>query len=39
MKDKMIFAAEVLAVFGAVYLFQKKVMAIPVLGNYLPGGQ
>lgn len=39
MKDKLIFAAEVLAVFAVAYLFQKKVMAVPVVGAYLPGGQ
>ncbi len=39
MKDKLIFAAEVLAVFAVVFLVQKKVMPIPVVGAYLPGGQ
>lgn len=31
-------AAFVLAVVVAVAVFQKKVMAIPVVGVYLPGG-
>lgn len=39
MKDKLMFAAEVLAVFAVVYLVQKKVMKVPVIGEYLPGGQ
>jgi hypothetical protein len=39
MKDKLIFAAEVLAVFAIVYAVQKKVMKVPVIGDYLPGGQ
>lgn len=39
MKDKLIFAAEVLAVFAAVYALQKHVFAVPVVGKYLPGGQ
>jgi len=39
MKDKLMFAVEVLAVFAVVYLVQKKVMKVPVVGEYLPGGQ
>lgn len=39
MKDKLIFAAEVLAVFAVAYLVQKKVMKVPVIGEFLPGGQ
>lgn len=31
-------AAFVLAVVAAVYVFQKKVAVIPVIGAYLPGG-
>lgn len=37
MKDKAIFAAEVLAVFIVVAMFQKNVMNIPVVGDLLPG--
>lgn len=39
LKDKALFAAEVAAVIAVIYLFQKKVMTIPVVGGYLPGGQ
>lgn len=39
MKSKLIFAAEVLAVIAAAYLFQTKVMQVPVIGAYLPGGK
>jgi hypothetical protein len=39
MKDKLVFAAEVLVVFAVVYAIQKKVMKVPVIGDYLPGGQ
>ena len=39
MKDKLIFAAEVLAVFAVMFVIQKKVFAVPVVGQYLPGGQ
>lgn len=38
MKDKLIFAAEVLAVFAIAYAFQKHVYKLPVVGAYLPGG-
>ncbi len=31
-------AAFVLAVVAACFLIQRKVMAIPVIGAYLPGG-
>lgn len=37
MKEKAMFAAEVALVFVAIYAFQKHVMAIPVIGAYLPG--
>lgn len=39
MKEKLIFAAEVAIVFAAIYAFQTKVAAIPVVGAYLPGGK
>lgn len=39
MKAKLIFAAEVLAVFAIAYAIQKKVYKVPVIGDYLPGGQ
>jgi hypothetical protein len=31
-------AAFVLGVFAVCYVVQKKVMVIPVIGAYLPGG-
>lgn len=37
MKDRLIMAGEVLAVIAIVALFQKKVMNVPVVGQYLPG--
>lgn len=37
MKDKAIFAAEVLAVLVAVALLQSKFMNVPVVGEFLPG--
>lgn len=37
MKDKAIFAAEVLAVIVVIALFQKNVMNIPAIGDMLPG--
>lgn len=37
MKDKAIFAAEVLAVLVAVALIQKNFMNVPVVGEFLPG--
>jgi uncharacterized membrane protein len=37
--DKLKFAAEVLIVFAVVYAVQKKVFKLPVVGDYLPGGQ
>lgn len=36
-KEKALFAAEVLVVFAVCYLVQQNVMTIPVIGNYLPG--
>jgi len=38
-KEKLIFAAEVAVVFAAIYAFQKHVYKVPVIGDYLPGGQ
>lgn len=37
MKDKAIFAAEVAAVLVVIALFQKNVMNVPGVGEYLPG--
>lgn len=37
MKDKLIFAGEVLAVVLVIAVFQKKVMNVPVVGQFLPG--
>lgn len=39
MKDNLIAAAKVAAVLVAIGLFQKNVMAIPVVGEFLPGGK
>jgi hypothetical protein len=39
MKSKLIFAAEVLAVFAVAMYLQKNVMQVPVIGSYLPGGK
>lgn len=39
MKAKLIFAAEVLAVFAVCYAVQKNVFQVPVIGAYLPGGK
>jgi uncharacterized membrane protein len=39
MKEKLMFAAEVAVVFAAIYAFQKKVYKLPVVGEFLPGGQ
>lgn len=38
MKPVIQTAAIALAAFAVVYLVQKKVMPIPVVGAYLPGG-
>ncbi|MES2367204.1 MAG: hypothetical protein V4563_15105 [Pseudomonadota bacterium] len=32
-------AAIALATFAIAYFIQKNVMAVPVVGQYLPGGQ
>ena len=37
MKTRLIFAAEVLVVFAAVYAFQKHVYKVPTVGAYLLG--
>lgn len=40
MKQKLIFAAEVLVVFAIAYAVQKKAgFKVPVVGEFLPGGQ
>lgn len=39
LKEKAKFVAEVAVAFAIVYYVQKKVMPIPVIGAYLPGGQ
>lgn len=38
MKSYLKLAGIALAAYGAVALIQKKVMPIPVVGEYLPGG-
>lgn len=37
MKDKLMFAAEVMAVLVVIALVQKKVMNVPLVGEFLPG--
>lgn len=37
MKEKLMFAAEVLVVIAVVAMVQKQFQ-IPVIGQYLPGG-
>jgi hypothetical protein len=37
MKSKAIFAAEVAAVLIVIALFQKNVMNVPAVGEFLPG--
>lgn len=37
MKEKALFAAEVLIVVALVSLIQQNVMTIPLIGAYLPG--
>ncbi|HEV6967422.1 hypothetical protein [Roseateles sp.] len=38
MKEKLMFAAEVLIVFAVTKAFQMHVFKLPVVGDYLPGG-
>ncbi len=37
LKEKAMFAAEVLIVIAVVTLIQQNVMAVPLVGQYLPG--
>ncbi len=37
MKAHALFAAEVAAVLVAIAIFQKNVMNVPVVGEFLPG--
>jgi hypothetical protein len=37
-KEKAIFIAEVAVALFVIGIFQDKVMPIPVIGAYLPGG-
>lgn len=39
LKGKAMFVAEVAVALAVIALFQQKVMAIPVIGAYLPGGK
>lgn len=39
MKGYLKLAGVALAAYAAVYVVQKNVMPIPVVGPYLPGGQ
>lgn len=36
-KEKALFAAEVLVVIGVCFLVQQHVFSVPVIGAYLPG--
>lgn len=38
-KGKAMFVLEVSLAFALVYAFQKNIKVIPVIGEYLPGGQ
>ena len=37
MKDKLMFAVEVAAVFALITFAQSKFMNVPVIGEFLPG--
>jgi len=39
MKEKLIFAAEVLIVFAVTKFIQQNVMQLPIVGAYLPGAK
>ena len=39
LKEHAKFVASVAVAFAVVYAFQTKVMPIPVIGPFLPGGQ
>jgi hypothetical protein len=38
-KEWAMLVAKVGAAYAVIYAIQKKGMAIPVIGGYLPGGQ
>lgn len=37
MQEKLMFLAEVAVAFAVIAAFQKHVMKLPVVGDYLPG--
>ena len=39
LKGKAMFVAEVAVALALIALFQQKVMKVPVIGAFLPGGQ
>ena len=39
MKEKLIFVAEVAAIFAVIAAVQMHVFQVPVIGAYLPGGK
>lgn len=39
LKEKAMFVAEVAVAIAVIYMVQTKIVKIPVIGAYLPGGQ
>lgn len=39
MKEKLIFAVEVIAVVSLFSYFNSTIFRLPVIGSYLPGGE
>jgi len=39
MKEYAMLVAKVAAAYAVIYAFQKHVYKVPVVGDYLPGGQ
>lgn len=39
LKEKAMFVAEVAVALAVIALVQQKIIKIPVVGAYLPGGQ
>ena len=39
LKEKAMFVAEVAVALAVIALVQQKIIKIPVIGAYLPGGQ
>ena len=38
MKEKLIFAAEVITIVSLVAFINSSVFRVPVIGSYMPGG-